>query len=76
MGAHPMQWLLDRPKTMKAAMLKPPGEPNVVFDTSVLPKLTGAAGAKRMAGERGVVGVETSGLLLVWQPSDVLPCPF
>lgn len=36
---------------MRAAMLKPAGNPNVMFDTSVLPKLTGAAGAKRLAGE-------------------------
>lgn len=35
---------------MKAAMLKPPGEPNAILDTSVLPKLTGGPGTKRLAG--------------------------
>jgi len=38
---------------MKAAMLKPAGEPNVILDTSVLPKLTGGPGTKRLAGEAG-----------------------
>ena len=72
-----MQWLLDRPKTMKAAMLKPPGEPNVVFDTSVLPKLTGAAGAKRMAGERGVGGGGNIGAAagMVAKRSAAVPLP-
>ena len=45
------QWLLDRPKAMKAAMLKPGGDGNAMLDTSVLPKLT-AQGGKRLAGGR------------------------
>lgn len=47
-----LQWLLERPAQMKAAMLKAPANGNIMFDTSVMPKLTGE-GSKRMAGGRG-----------------------
>lgn len=47
-----MQWLAERPQAMMAAMLKPPGSDNVMFDTSVAPKLTAgpAGGVRRLAG--------------------------
>lgn len=45
-------------------MLKPPGEPNAILDTSVLPKLTGGPGTKRLAGAAGVCEVAPADLKL------------
>ena len=51
-GPACMQWLVDRPRLMRQAMLKPPGHNNIMFDTSVVQKLT-QPGAKRLAGAAG-----------------------
>ncbi len=72
-------------------MLKPAGEPNVILDTSVLPKLTGGPGTKRLAGGAGMGGTiggnatQTQTLLgftgamphnsAPLQPPAHLPCP-
>lgn len=47
-----LQWLLERPLAMQAAMLKPAGQPNAMLDTSVLPKLCGGEGRVHLAGAR------------------------
>lgn len=47
------QWLLDRPNLMKAAMLRSPTDRNLMFDSSMVPKLTAGPGpgsGKRLAG--------------------------
>jgi hypothetical protein len=57
------QWLLDRPKQMMGAMLKPPGDRNTMLDTSVLPKLAGQEAAARLAGVVHEVSLSRTGSL-------------
>ena len=47
----PPQYLRDRLKMMQRGMLKPPGRPNTMFDSSVAEKLQGRAKSNQ-AGER------------------------
>lgn len=79
----PPQWLLDRPQAMKAAMLKPPGSDNVMFDSSVVPKLTAGPGdgVRRLAGAAAFLIFLSAGQSCVlgsilWQTQgrNLLPC--
>ena len=56
-----MQYLRDRMDVMKKAMLKPPGRPNTLFDSTVMEKL-------RDPEQRSKAGAccATQGLLCVW----------